>query len=104
MLLLCQLIYIFNLRFNLWAYGVTHLAPHENALSFAFEAVGGLTAAAKVCGRSYQAVSKWRKTSRLPRTEYSGETLYAHKLAEAASLNGVDIDPIWLLSQCRPQI
>ncbi|WP_244651979.1 helix-turn-helix domain-containing protein [Pseudomonas viridiflava] len=83
---------------------MTDLNHSENALAFAVDAVGGLTAAAKICGKSYQAVNKWRKTARLPRTEYSGETLYAQRLAHAASLNGVHFDASWLLGRCRPSL
>nr|WP_246887621.1 helix-turn-helix domain-containing protein [Pseudomonas protegens] len=74
---------------------------HTNALAFAFEAVGGLSAAAKVCGRSYQALNKWRQTDRLPRTEYTGETQYAQHLAEAAKRNGVAFEAAWLLEKCK---
>lgn len=74
---------------------------HENALAFAFESVGGLGAAAKICGRSYQALNKWRQAARLPRTEYTGETQYAELLAEAAKRNGVIFDAAWLLEECK---
>lgn len=36
-------------------------ADFPNAIAFAFEAVGGIGAAAKVCDRSYQALNKCRK-------------------------------------------
>lgn len=42
----------------------------------------GLQKAAKLCGVTYPAVSKWLKSG-LPRTEWSGESSYAQKLAEA---------------------
>lgn len=77
-------------------------ANYPNAIAYAFAAVGGIGAAAKVCGRSYQALSKWRSTSSLPRTEYTGETRYAFLLAEAGQLAGNDFDAQWLLEQASP--
>lgn len=74
-----------------------------NAIAFAFEAVGGIGAAAKVCGRSYQALSKWRKAACLPRTDYTGETKYALLLAEAARQKGIFFDASWLLERSAPQ-
>ena len=38
-----------------------------NAIAFAFEAVGGIGAAAKVCDRSYQALNKWRLAAKIGR-------------------------------------
>jgi len=55
-------------------------------LKSAIEAVGGIPEAARICGLSYVAVSKWVKQGYLPRTEYSGETKYAEILA--AESNG----------------
>ncbi|MEN5312393.1 hypothetical protein [Pseudomonas koreensis] len=77
---------------------VTH---NENAVAFAFESVGGLGAAAKICGRSYQALNKWRQAARLPRTEYTGETNYAQQLADAAKRNGIALEATWLLEKCK---
>lgn len=68
-----------------------------NAVAVAFEAVGGLGAAAKVCRRSCQALNKWRQAGRLPRTDYTRETQYARLLAEAAALKGKPFDASWLL-------
>lgn len=50
----------------------------------AIECAGGPPAAAKACGISLQAVHKWLAAGRLPRTEYTGETQYAEKIAAAA--------------------
>jgi len=74
-----------------------------NAIAFAFEAVGGIGAAAKVCDRSYQALNKWRLAACLPRTDYTGETQYAVLLASAAKQKGNDFEPSWLLSASSPQ-
>lgn len=42
----------------------------------------GLTACAKACDVSPQAVKKWLKAGRLPRTEWTKETSYAKKISE----------------------
>lgn len=74
-----------------------------NAVAFAFEAVGGIGAAARVCGRSYQALNKWRQAGSLPRTEYTGETKYAESLARAAEALGNPFDSQWLKEASAPQ-
>jgi hypothetical protein len=74
-----------------------------NPIAFAFEAAGGLGAASKACGRSYQALNKWRLSARLPRTDYTGETRYASLLASAAKANGNPFDASWLLGAASPQ-
>lgn len=51
-------------------------------LSQAIELVG-LRAVADACGVTYQAVRKWEKTGRLPRTEWTGETDYAERIERA---------------------
>lgn len=80
------------------------LEPRDfpNAIAFAFEAAGGIGAAAKACSRSYQALSKWRVAACLPRTDYSGETDYASRLANAAKANGNPFDASWLLQASVP--
>lgn len=78
-------------------------ADFPNTIAFAFEAVGGIGAAAKVCDRSYQALNKWRLASSLPRTDYTGETRYAMLLAAAAKQKGNAFDAAWLLSTSAPQ-
>ena len=77
-------------------------ADFPNAIAFAFEAVGGIGAAAKVCGRSYQALNKWRLAACLPRTDYTGETRYAELLATAAHKNGHSFEAAWLLEASSP--
>lgn len=47
------------------------------------EWLGGYAAAGRVCGTSGKAVEKWAKQGRLPRTEATGETNYAERLAKA---------------------
>ena len=77
-------------------------ADFPNAIAFAFEAVGGIGAAAKVCERSYQALNKWRLAACLPRTDYTGETRYAELLATAAQKNGHSFKAAWLLEASSP--
>ncbi|WPN27692.1 hypothetical protein QMK54_17790 [Pseudomonas sp. P5_109] len=74
-------------------------ADFPNAVAFAFEAVGGIGAAAKVCDRSYQALNKWRQAASLPRTDYTGETRYAVLLATAAKQKGNSFEATWLLNE-----
>lgn len=77
-------------------------ADFPNAIVFAFEAVGGIGAAAKACERSYQALNKWRLAACLPRTDYTGETRYAELLATAAQKNGHSFEAAWLLEASSP--
>lgn len=78
-------------------------ADFPSAIAFAFEAVGGIGVAAKVCNRSYQALNKWRLAASLPRTDYTGETQYATLLATAAKQKGNEFDAAWLLHASSPQ-
>ncbi|MEG7346451.1 hypothetical protein, partial [Serratia marcescens] len=55
-----------------------------NPVQIAVDAVGGQTAAAKICGLSVVAVHKWYAKGRLPRTEYTKKTDYAQRLAAAS--------------------
>jgi hypothetical protein len=43
----------------------------------------GLTALARLCGVSHQAVRKWQKAGRMPRTEWTGETAYSTAIEQA---------------------
>lgn len=40
----------------------------------------GLLKLAKGCGVSYQAIHKWEKVRRMPRTEWTGETTYSERI------------------------
>jgi uncharacterized MAPEG superfamily protein len=44
-------------------------------------AITGLLPLAKTCDVSYQAVRRWEQANRLPRTELTGETNYAKRIA-----------------------
>lgn len=61
---------------------------------------GGPERSARICDISSRAVYKWLLSGRLPRTEYTGETQYAVKLA-AASAGGFTAEQ--LLEACRLQ-
>lgn len=52
----------------------------EKAIEATPDKVSGV---AQVCGVSVRAVYKWLKAGRLPRTDYTGETDYAKKIADA---------------------
>ncbi|WP_218186359.1 hypothetical protein [Terasakiispira papahanaumokuakeensis] len=69
---------------------------HINPVAYAVKCVGGPIEAARICGRSRQAVDKWIVNGRLPRTEYTGETCYAEQLA-AVSEGAFTAE--WLLAQ-----
>ncbi|ABP59695.1 TPA: YdaS family helix-turn-helix protein [Citrobacter freundii] len=56
-----------------------------NPMQFAIDAVGGQTAAARLCGLSNVAIHKWVKNEALPRTEYTEKTNYSQVLAEASA-------------------
>lgn len=70
-----------------------------NPVQVAVTAVGGQTAAAKICGLSVVAVHKWCGKGRLPRTEYTEKTNYAHRLAAAAD---GEFTAEWLLNAANP--
>jgi len=69
------------------------------ALKQAIKKAGGPTKAAEVCGISPRAVYKWLSSGCLPRTEYTGETRYAHQLANASE--GA-FSAEWLLAEASP--
>ena len=55
---------------------------------------------ADVCGVSQRAIYKWMDNGKLPRTEYTGETNYAEKIAHAS--NGLySADPILTIGRNR---
>lgn len=68
-------------------------------MQFAIEAVGGQTAAARLCGLSNVAIHKWVKNAALPRTEYTEKTNYSQRLADA-SAGKFTAD--WLLQAANP--
>lgn len=63
---------------------------------------GGVPAVALACGKTPRAIYKWLAADALPRTEYTGETNYATKIAELAAARGRSFDPSWLLTEAHP--
>lgn len=51
----------------------------DQPLSLAIKSVG-LTTLAKQLGVSHQAVRKWERAGRMPRTEWTGETDYCQRI------------------------
>lgn len=64
---------------------------------------GGVPAVALACGKSPRAVYKWLTADCLPRTEYTGETHYAERIAVLAAANGKPFNASWLLSEAHPK-
>ncbi|MBX9609720.1 MAG: helix-turn-helix domain-containing protein [Gammaproteobacteria bacterium] len=52
---------------------------NPNFITVAIELVG-LQPLASACGVTYQALRKWEKAGRLPRTEWTGETNYSETI------------------------
>ena len=52
-----------------------------NRVKEAINEIGGVEAAAKLTGVSGRAIYKWIERGKLPRTDYTGETNYAAKIA-----------------------
>lgn len=71
-----------------------------SAIRDAVSKVGGAAKAAVVCGVSTRAIYKWLSAEALPRTDYTGETNYAERLADAS---GGAFSADWLLNQAAPK-
>ncbi|WP_335987102.1 hypothetical protein [Acinetobacter bereziniae] len=71
-----------------------------NPIQQAIDAVGGRTIASSLLGISYVAVRKMAEKGALPRTDYTGETNYAHILADNS--NG-KVTKEWLLDKANPR-
>ena len=63
---------------------------------------GGVPVVALACGKSPRAIYKWLTADSLPRTEYTGETRYAERIAALAEANGKPFDASWRRSRIRP--
>lgn len=72
-----------------------------NLIKEAVRLAGGTGKAARACGVSPRAINKWISGGRLPRTEYSGETRHAERLAEAS---GGSFSAAWLLSSLKGSV
>ncbi|MEE3507770.1 MULTISPECIES: hypothetical protein [unclassified Pseudomonas] len=64
---------------------------------------GGVPVVAMACGKSPRAVYKWLTADSLPRTEYTGETRYAERIAALAAAKGKPFEPAWLLAEAHPK-
>ncbi|WP_339500180.1 hypothetical protein [Pseudomonas silesiensis] len=64
---------------------------------------GGVPVVALACEKSPRAVYKWLTADCLPRTEYTGETRYAERIAALAAANGKPFEPSWLLAEAHPK-
>lgn len=59
----------------------------NNPVTFSINVLG-LQPMSKACGVSYQAIRKWERLGRFPRTEWTGESDYiARVIAAAAAAN-----------------
>ena len=74
-------------------------AKPMSALKSSIAKAGGVANAAAACGVSQRAVYKWLTAESLPRTDYTGETNYAQRLADAS---GGQFTADWLLNEARP--
>ena len=71
-------------------------------LKKSIEDAGGVPGVAVACQVSPRAVYKWLSAESLPRTEYTGETDYAQRIAALADAKGKPFEPAWLLAQAHP--
>lgn len=72
-------------------------------LKQAIDDAGGVPTVAAACGVSPRAVYKWVASGCLPRTEYTGETDYAVRVAGLAAARGMKVDVSELRSSSSPK-
>ena len=67
----------------------------ENPVRKVIDFFGSKSKVAQITGVSHVAVSKWESKGKFPRTDYTGETSYARKLAQASEghFNAQDLLP-----------
>lgn len=70
-----------------------------STLRHAIDSIGGVAECARVCGISKRGVYKWLHRDSLPRTEYTGETEHAQRIAAAS---GGAFTAEWLLENSAP--
>lgn len=71
-----------------------------SALKESIAKIGGVPKAAAVCEVSQRAIYKWLAAESLPRTDYTGETNYAKRLADASDGR---FTAEWLLAEATPK-
>jgi hypothetical protein len=71
-------------------------------LKKSIEDAGGVPVVALACGKTPRAVYKWLAAECLPRTEYTGETLYAERISALAAARGKPFEVAWLLAEAHP--
>lgn len=71
-----------------------------SALKESIAKIGGVPKASAVCEVSPRAIYKWLAADSLPRTDYTGETNYAQRLADASN-GGFTAE--WLLAEASPK-
>lgn len=72
-------------------------------LKKAIDDAGGAQMVATACGKTPRAVYKWLTAGSLPRTEYTGETRYAERIAVLSTANGKPLEAEDLLACARPK-
>ena len=72
------------------------------ALKKAIDDAGGVSAVAVACGKTPRAIYKWLAAGCLPRTDYTGETTYAAKIAALSKANGKPMKAARLLEDASP--
>ncbi len=71
-----------------------------SALRQAIDKLGGVTECARICGISTRGIYKWLHRGFLPRTEFTGETQHARRMAAAS---GGAFTEAWLLEHAGPR-
>lgn len=74
------------------------ISPLESAIRHV-----GLAPMAKALGLTYQALRRWERQGRLPRTEWTGETTYAQQI-ERLSDGRVTRDELLNWGKPRPEL
>lgn len=69
----------------------------------AIDDAGGVAPVASACGISLRAIYKWLSSDSFPRTEYTGETDYADRIARLAAERGNHLDAAALRASAAPK-
>lgn len=71
-------------------------------LKNAIDDAGGVPVVAKACGVSPRAVYKWLAAGALPRTDFTGETQHAEKIADLSLARGFPANAAELRAASTP--